>query len=62
MAIDEFTPKLLASSGLKFFCSISDTKVREDKDRLERGDRIDNAENGETNYFKSMQWYSHADS
>jgi hypothetical protein len=57
------TPKVLASTGAKFSCSIAESRRRE-KDSAskenEQGVPIlnpDDLEGDVTNYFKSIQWY-----
>ena len=62
MEADTSKPKLLASTGAKFSCSI--TEFRQGEKDTERKDndvelaiQIPDEEGDVTNYFKSMEWY-----
>ena len=62
MEADILKPKLLATTGAKFSCSINESRAEEkdlegkDNDG-EQAIQIPDEEGGGTNYFKSLQWY-----
>jgi hypothetical protein len=63
MEADVLKPKLLASTGAKFSCSINEFRAGEtDLEGIDNGGemaiQIADEEGGGTNYFKSMQWYT----
>jgi hypothetical protein len=62
MEVDVLKPKLLATTGTKFSCSIAEfragSKGLENKGNdVEPLTQTPDEEGAMTNYFKSMQWY-----
>lgn len=63
MEADISVPKLLASTGTRFSCSIAETRRNEKEARdRDNGEELaipnrDETEGDDTNYFKCVQWY-----
>ena len=59
MKLEAVTPKLLASTGSTFSCSITKFRNQETdhlRSQAESEPRLDAIDEAETNYFKSIQW------